>query len=42
MKEDKEWKIVFRTRWGYYEYQVILFSLTNVLVSFQKLINNTL
>ena len=40
MKEGKEWKIVFRTRFRHYEYQVILFSLTNTLASFQELIND--
>ena len=42
MKEGEEWKTAFRTRWGHYEYQVMPFSLTNALVSFQELINNTL
>ena len=42
MKEGEEWKIAFRTRWGHYEYQVILFGLINALASFQELINDTL
>ena len=40
MKEGKEWKIAFRTRFRHYEYQVMPFSLTNVLASFQELIND--
>ena len=40
MKRGKEWKIVFRTRFGHYKYQVMPFSLTNILASFQELIND--
>ena len=40
MKKGKEWKMAFRTRFGYYKYQVMPFSLTNILASFQELINN--
>ena len=40
IKEGKEWKIAFRTRFGHYKYQVIPFGLTNVLASFQELIND--
>ena len=40
MKKGKEWKIAFRTRFRHYKYQVILFNLTNILASFQELIND--
>jgi len=33
IKEGDEWKIVFRTRYRYYEYLVMPFGLTNVLVT---------
>jgi hypothetical protein len=42
MKEGDEWKTVFRTRYRYYEYLVMPFSLTNVLVTCQALINNVI
>jgi hypothetical protein len=42
MKEGKEWKTAFRTRYGYYEYTVMLFGLTNALATCQALINNVL
>ena len=42
IKVGDEWKIVFRIRYGYYEYTIILFRLTNILVIFQILINNVL
>jgi hypothetical protein len=34
IKEGDEWKIVFRTRFGYFEYLVMLFGLTNVPATF--------
>jgi len=37
-----EWKIAFRTRYGLYEYCVMLFGLTNALASFQRWINEIL
>lgn len=37
-KKDK-YKIVFQTWYGYFEYQLILFELTNVPASFQRYIN---
>ena len=40
-KIDK-WKTVFKTRYGHFEYQVILFGLTNTPVSFQGYINKIL
>ncbi len=42
MKEDKEWKTVFWTRYRHYEYTVMLFELKNTLIIFQRLINDTL
>ncbi len=33
MKAGEEWKTVFRTRYGHYEYLVMPFRLTNVLVT---------
>ena len=40
--EGDEWKIVFRTRYGYFEYQIILFGLSNVPASYQGYINKIL
>ncbi|EDO01784.1 hypothetical protein SS1G_04259 [Sclerotinia sclerotiorum 1980 UF-70] len=34
MKEGEEWKTVFRTRYGLYEYQVMPFGLTNASATF--------
>ena len=34
IKEGNEWKTVFRTRYGHYEYQVMLFGLSNASASF--------
>ena len=42
MKDGEEWKTVFCTRYRYYKYTVMLFSLTNALVTFQSLINTVL
>ncbi len=42
MKKDKEWKTVFWTRYEHYKYTVMLFELKNALVTFQRLINDTL
>ena len=42
MKDSEEWKTAFCMRYGYYKYTVMLFSLTNVLVTFQSLINTVL
>jgi len=42
MKEGEEWKTVFWTRYGHYEYTVMLFGLKNTPATFQRLINNTL
>ena len=40
--EGHEWKTAFRTRYGHFEYLVMLFGLTNAPTIFIRLINNTL
>ena len=40
--EGHEWKTAFRTRYGHFEYLIMLFSLTNAPTTFIRLINNTL
>ena len=42
MKEGEEWKTVFRTCYGHYEYLVIPFGLTNALATCQALVNNVI
>ncbi len=42
MTYEDEWKIAFRTRYDLYEYNVLLFELTNESLSFQNFINDTL
>ena len=42
IREDDEWKTAFKTRYGYFKYQVIFFGLTNVLTTFQDYINKIL
>ena len=42
IKEGDKWKIIFQTRYSYFEYQVIPFGLSNTLVSFQGYINKIL
>ena len=37
-----EWKTAFRTRYGHYKYQVMLFRLANAPATFQRYINNVL
>ncbi len=39
---ENEWKIAFRTHYDLYEYNVLLFELTNESSSFQNFINDTL
>ena len=40
--EGHEWKTAFRTRYGHFEYLIMLFGLTNAPTTFIRLINNTL
>ena len=42
IKKEEEWKTVFQTRYRLYEYQVMLFRLTNAPATFQELINHVL
>jgi hypothetical protein len=42
MKKGKEWKTAFWTRYRHYKYTVMLFELKNALITFQRLINDTL
>ncbi len=42
IKKEDEWKITFRTRYGFWEYMIIFFGLINVSVIFQVYINKTL
>jgi len=42
IKAGDEWKTVFRTRYGLYEYCVMLFRLTNAPASFQRWMNEIL
>jgi len=42
IKEGDEWKTAFRTRYGLFEFVVMLFELTNALATAQRFMNNTL
>ena len=42
MKEGKEWKTAFQTRYRHYKYTVMLFGLKNAPATFQRLINDML
>lgn len=40
IKEGDEWKTAFQTRYGYFEYNVMSFGLTNAPTAFQHLMND--
>jgi hypothetical protein len=42
IKKSDEWKTIFGSRLGYYEYLVMLFELINTLALYQNFINNIL
>jgi hypothetical protein len=42
IKPGDEWKTAFRTRYGHYEYIIMLFGLTNAPATFQAYINEAL
>ena len=42
IRERNKWKTAFRTRYGHFGYQMMLFRLTNALATFQSYINNIL
>ena len=42
IKSSDQWKTVFRTQYGHYEYQVLPFGLANVPATFQAYINEAL
>ena len=42
IKEGDEWKTAFRTRYGHFEYTVMLFGLANAPATFQNMMNEVL
>ena len=40
MKEGEEWKIAFKCKYSYFEYQVIPFKLINALITCMRIIND--
>jgi hypothetical protein len=40
IRKGDEWKMVFRTHYGHFEYVVMPFGLTNALVVFQHMMND--
>ena len=42
IRKGDKWKTMFKTQYNHFEYQVMLFGLTNTLASFQEYINKIL
>jgi hypothetical protein len=42
IKKNDEWKTAFRTRYGHYEYNILLFGLANTFATFQAYMNRAL
>ena len=42
IRKNNNCKIVFQVRYGYFEYQVIFFGLSNTFASFQEYVNKIL
>ena len=42
IREGDEWKTAFRTRYGHFKYQVMLFGLSNALATFKGYVNKIL
>jgi hypothetical protein len=42
IKKGNEWKTVFKTKYGHFEYKIIFFSLVNTSATFQAYINRVL
>ena len=42
IRKGNKWKTIFKTWYSYFKYQVILFGLSNILVTFQRYINKIL
>ena len=40
--KDNEWKTAFQMQYGYFNYQIMLFGLSNAFASFQSYINKIL
>ena len=42
IKKNDEWKTTFRTRYEHFEYQIMSFDLTNILITFQTYVKKAL